>query len=144
MREVEELAPATADDPAKPGVSVNAADSAKASMEEMASSGTAKERTGWMLEGETCSRCSKKVIAQGGVVCGRLRPSGVVVGCGAAVCWRCMKKKTDGFGSVKTTKAEFASLGDDAWWMHEKCMSTEDLAEYYDDDERQDSAQADQ
>ena len=31
----------------------------------------------------------------------------------------------DKIGGIKTTKAEFSSLGRDAWWMHEKCMSAE-------------------
>lgn len=32
----------------------------------------------------------------------------------------------DKIGKIKTTKSEFASLGPDAWWMHEKCMTAEE------------------
>lgn len=41
------------------------------------------------------------------------------------------KTPKDSFGQVRTTKAEFASLGTDAWWMHEQCMTADDLREYY-------------
>ena len=32
----------------------------------------------------------------------------------------------DKIGKIKTTKSEFSSLGPDAWWMHERCMTPED------------------
>eukprot|EP00440_Ansanella_granifera_P009339 gb/GFBE01010121.1/.p1 GENE.gb/GFBE01010121.1/~~gb/GFBE01010121.1/.p1 ORF type:complete len:116 (+),score=35.48 gb/GFBE01010121.1/:1-348(+) len=89
-----------------------------------------------MLERTSCCLCSKQVVERGGVVCGRRRPSGEVVGCGAGVCWKCMNKaKKEDFGSVKTTKAEFASLGDEAWWMHEACMKSEDEAAFFGSDD---------
>merc|ERR1712107_77672 len=79
--------------------------------------------------------CKKKVMDHGGVVCGRRRQDGRVVGCGEKVCWRCMNRalRTD-FGAVKTTKAEFESLGKDAWWMHQRCMEPEDEKEYFGED----------
>ncbi|CAK0896367.1 unnamed protein product, partial [Prorocentrum cordatum] len=50
----------------------------------------------------------------------RQRRSGDTVGCAAGVCWKCMNKASkDKLGAVRTTKAEFASLGEEAWWMHE-------------------------
>ena len=35
-------------------------------------------------------------------------------------------RREDKIGKIKTTKSEFASLGPDAWWMHETCMTPED------------------
>jgi len=87
---------------------------------------------GWLPEGSRCGTCSKSVLEFGGVFCGRRRPSGRVAGCGAGVCWRCMNKgPKESFGKVRTTKTEFSSLGADAWWMHEACMSKADKRDYY-------------
>lgn len=85
-----------------------------------------------MHEGAPCSRCAKFVIEHGGVVCARRRSNGEVVGCGAGICWRCMNRATrEEFGAVKTTKAEFASMGETAWWMHGTCMAPEDEEAYF-------------
>jgi len=46
----------------------------------------------------------------------------------------------DSFGEVRTTKAEFASLGSEAWWMHEKCMSSTDERDYYGKDHADEEA----
>mmetsp|Transcript_79052 Transcript_79052/g.229580 ORF Transcript_79052/g.229580 Transcript_79052/m.229580 type:complete len:121 (-) Transcript_79052:21-383(-) len=91
---------------------------------------------GWLPEGHRCDLCSKRVVAKGGVFCGRRRADASAAGCRAAVCWRCMNRAArESFGKVKTTKAEFASLGSDAWWMHEQCMSKADARDYYGNDE---------
>ena len=37
-------------------------------------------------------------------------------------------------GGIKCSKAEFEDLeadGTEPWWMHEKCMSAQDLNDYY-------------
>merc|ERR1739843_37180 len=58
-----------------------------------------------------------------------------VSGWGHAACWRCMKRAPrDRFGSVRTTREEFESWGEDAWWMHEGCMTGCDWAKYTGDD----------
>jgi len=95
-------------------------------------------RIGWLPEGVECSKCGKNVADKGGVYCGRKRPDKTVCGCFAAICWKCMNKASkDEVGSVRTSKTEFASLGADAWWMHERCMTAEDKKAYFgeDDDE---------
>merc|ERR1712150_127361 len=96
-------------------------------------------RIGWLPEGAQCSICDKVVVAQGGVYCGRQRSEGNYGGCFQEICWKCMNKGTKAsIGSIKTSKTEFSSLGPDAWWMHEKCMSQEDKDAYFgeeDDDE---------
>lgn len=98
---------------------------------------------GWLREGERCDGCSKSVVEQGGVRCRRLRPEGKKVGCDARICWKCMNKAPPiAFGKVRTTKAEFADLGTDAWWMHEKCMQPTDKEAYFatgDDDTGEDN-----
>eukprot|EP00928_Gymnodinium_smaydae_P074556 TRINITY_DN5758_c1_g4_i1.p1 TRINITY_DN5758_c1_g4~~TRINITY_DN5758_c1_g4_i1.p1 ORF type:complete len:704 (-),score=91.19 TRINITY_DN5758_c1_g4_i1:140-2251(-) len=93
-------------------------------------------RYGWLPPKTRCRRCRKAVVSRGGVFCGRRRlgPSGheVIVGCGAAVCWRCMNRAPhEELGKIRTTNAEFESLGDDAWWLHEFCMDPEDRRDYY-------------
>ena len=50
-------------------------------------------------------------------------------------------------GTVKTTKAEFEDLGEDAWWMHQTCMASEDVDAYYgsdDDDDKDDDSKAEE
>lgn len=88
-----------------------------------------EKRIGWLREGAKCGKCEKSVLAKGGVYCGRRNPDGTCSGCFEGLCWKCMNKL--GKNGVKTTKAEFTSLGDDAWWMHEDCMSKEDKAAYF-------------
>jgi len=99
--------------------------------------GSAEDHVGWMPPNHPCSVCQKQVAVSGGIFCGRRRSDGSLKGCGAAVCWRCMNRssKDADFGQVRTNKAEFESLGEDAWWMHEACMEDEDLQDYYDGDE---------
>merc|ERR1712173_339020 len=90
---------------------------------------------GWLPKGYQCSVCGKRVFEHGGVFCGRQR-SGVVHGCASAVCWRCMNKAPKNtFGGVRTTKAEFTTLGLEAWWMHEACMDDVDKRDYYEKEE---------
>mmetsp|Transcript_36028 Transcript_36028/g.53798 ORF Transcript_36028/g.53798 Transcript_36028/m.53798 type:complete len:206 (-) Transcript_36028:287-904(-) len=103
-----------------------------------------EKRIGWLPEGEHCVRCGKSVVEQGGIYCGRKRPNGECVGCFEGICWKCMNKAgKKEFGNVKTSKTEFASLGADAWWMHEKCMSPEDKRSYFgEDDEEEDQKKA--
>lgn len=96
-------------------------------------------RFGWLPEGSQCSRCEKTVVDQGGVFCGRKRPDGACVGCFLGICWKCMNKGSkEEIGSIRTSKTEFASLGPDAWWMHEKCMTAEDKRAYFGDEEEED------
>jgi len=98
----------------------------------------AKEETrfGWLPEGAHCLRCDKSVVERGGVYCGRKRPGGKCVGCFASICWKCMNKGgKEEIGAIRTSKTEFASLGPDAWWMHDKCMSPEDKRSYFGEDE---------
>jgi len=96
-------------------------------------------RIGWLPEGSRCSRCEKVVVDRGGVYCGRKLSNGECRGCFQAICWKCMNKANKAeFGSVKTSKTEFSSLGADAWWMHEKCMTAEDKNAYFGEDEDED------
>lgn len=95
-------------------------------------------RFGWLLDGASCSLCSKSVVEKGGVYCGRKRATaGDYGGCFQAICWKCMNKQRDKIGKIKTTKSEFASLGPDAWWMHETCMTPEDKKDYFGEDEEE-------
>mmetsp|Transcript_81016 Transcript_81016/g.177883 ORF Transcript_81016/g.177883 Transcript_81016/m.177883 type:complete len:264 (+) Transcript_81016:606-1397(+) len=41
------------------------------------------------------------------------------------------KLPRDQFGMVRTSRAEFESLAEDAWWMHEQCMEKSDLRSYF-------------
>jgi len=52
-------------------------------------------------------------------------------GCFEQICWKCMNKGGKDFGTIKCTKAEFAEMGEGAWWMHEKCMTPEDKRAYF-------------
>mmetsp|Transcript_3090 Transcript_3090/g.6936 ORF Transcript_3090/g.6936 Transcript_3090/m.6936 type:complete len:957 (+) Transcript_3090:60-2930(+) len=91
----------------------------------------------WMPVGMVCRLCTKpQAKEQSGVICRRKRSDGTVAGCGAGVCWRCMKRapRTD-FGQVRTTKEEFESLGEGAWWMHEACFDASDYKDYYGESE---------
>lgn len=94
-------------------------------------------RFGWLPDGVSCSMCSKSVVEKGGVYCGRKRALKDFGGCFQAICWKCMNKQRDKIGKIKTTKSEFASLGPDAWWMHETCMTPEDKKEYFREDEEE-------
>merc|ERR1719498_1221838 len=86
-----------------------------------------------MESGSACRLCAKTVKDdKSGIICRRKRSDGTVVGCGDEVCWRCMKRAPrESFGKVRTTKEEFESLGEDAWWMHEFCLEDEDYEDYY-------------
>lgn len=94
-------------------------------------------RFGWLLDGTSCSLCSKSVVEKGGVYCGRKRAAEDYGGCFQAICWKCMNKQRDKIGKIKTTKSEFASLGPDAWWMHESCMTAEDKKDYFGEDKEE-------
>jgi len=96
-----------------------------------------EKRIGWLPDGACCSMCSKNVVDQGGVWCGRRRSETECGGCFEAICWKCMNKHRDKIGGIRTTKKEFTSLGPDAWWMHEKCMTPEDKKAYFGEDEEE-------
>lgn len=68
----------------------------------------------------------------GGIICQRHRKDGTFGGCGAGICWRCMEKASERtFGRIRTTKKEFEALGESAWWMHERCMTSDDSMDYF-------------
>jgi hypothetical protein len=93
---------------------------------------TKDKPTGFLPEGTPCGRCKKDVAGDGGVYCGRRTTNGGVSGCSSAVCWRCMARapRTE-MGCIRTSKAEFVSLGAAAWWMHDFCMLPGDRQDYY-------------
>jgi len=96
-------------------------------------------RVGWLPEGARCSRCEKTVVERGGVYCSRRRANGEFVGCFVEICWKCMNKGSkDEIGGIRTSKTEFSSLGPDAWWMHERCMTPEDKRSYFGEEEDDD------
>jgi len=94
----------------------------------------------WMLAGTICRSCAKPTAKeQGGVICRRRRHDGSLGGCGEGVCWRCMKRAPrESFGQVRTTKEEFESLEEDAWWMHERCFADGDYKDYFGESEPED------
>jgi len=96
-------------------------------------------RIGWLPDKAKCSKCEKAVVLKGGVYCGRKRPDGEYGGCFESICWKCMNKAGKEIGSIRTTKAEFSSLGPGAWWMHEVCMSAEDKRAYFGEDDDEDN-----
>jgi len=91
----------------------------------------------WMPVGMACRLCTKPTSKEcGGVICHRRRSDGTHGGCGAGICWRCMKRAPrENFGKVRTTKEEFESLEDDAWWMHEACFEGTDYKDYFGESE---------
>eukprot|EP00933_Yihiella_yeosuensis_P080387 TRINITY_DN9379_c0_g1_i1.p1 TRINITY_DN9379_c0_g1~~TRINITY_DN9379_c0_g1_i1.p1 ORF type:complete len:399 (-),score=111.38 TRINITY_DN9379_c0_g1_i1:107-1282(-) len=100
-----------------------------------------EKRIGWLPDGATCSYCSKTVVAEGGVYCGRRKGNGSTEACGGcfdSICWKCMNKNKEKVGKIKTTKNEFSELGPDAWWMHEKCMTAKDKKAYFGEEEDDD------
>jgi hypothetical protein len=85
-------------------------------------------------EGTVCSRCRKAAAPYvcGGIFCGRMDADGNFAGCGAGVCWRCMKRAPrEALGEIRTSKVECDTLGEEAWWMHDFCMRPSDRADYY-------------
>mmetsp|Transcript_91937 Transcript_91937/g.256122 ORF Transcript_91937/g.256122 Transcript_91937/m.256122 type:complete len:1055 (-) Transcript_91937:12-3176(-) len=106
---------------------------------EVASKAPAEPAKGpaWMTVGATCRLCTKPVTKEfAGVVCRRHRADGSIGGCGEGICWRCMKRAPrESFGNVRTTKEEFESLEDDAWWMHEGCFEEGDYKDYFGESE---------
>mmetsp|Transcript_66057 Transcript_66057/g.176836 ORF Transcript_66057/g.176836 Transcript_66057/m.176836 type:complete len:364 (+) Transcript_66057:2-1093(+) len=98
----------------------------------------------WMPVGMVCRLCTKPVKQElAGVICRRCRPDGRVAGCGDGICWRCMKRAPkDSFGQVRTTKEEFQSLKQDAWWMHEACFEEGDYKDYFGESEPEEEEQA--
>lgn len=82
-----------------------------------------------------CTRCGRKGlpgIANAGVYCGRVIEDGTFVGCGAAICWRCMRRgPNEQLGAIRTSKEECEGMGASAWWMHDFCMREEDKNDYY-------------
>lgn len=91
----------------------------------------------WMAVGAVCRLCTKPTAQErAGIICRRKRADGSVGGCAEGYCWRCMKRAPrESFGKVRTTKEEFESLEEDAWWMHEMCFEGEDYKDYYGESE---------
>lgn len=91
----------------------------------------------WMPTRMVCRLCTKPPgKEQGGVICRRRRSDGSLSGCGEGICFRCMKKAPrDAFGQVRTTKEEFESLEEEAWWMHERCFADGDYKDYFGESE---------
>lgn len=91
----------------------------------------------WMPVGMVCRLCTKPTVKEhAGIICRRKRADGSIGGCGEGVCWRCMKRAPrESFGKVRTTKEEFESLEEDAWWMHEMCFEDADYKDYYGESE---------
>jgi len=87
----------------------------------------------WLPAGGACKLCAKTVKGEfGGVTCRRIRSNSTVGGCGASVCWRCMKRAArDDLGMVRCSREEFEALGLGAWWMHERCMTPQDREDYF-------------
>ena len=98
----------------------------------------ATQKVGWFPDGQRCGKCGKIKGQDDGVICGRVRPDGKVVGCHEAICWKCMKSMSKReAGGIKCSRAEFEDLaadGTEPWWMHEKCMEPRDLKDYYGED----------
>lgn len=94
----------------------------------------------WMPVGMVCRLCTKPTAKEmAGIICRRKRADGTVGGCGEGVCWRCMKRAPrESFGKVRTTKEEFESLEEDAWWMHEMCFEDDDYKDYFGESEPED------
>ncbi|OLP94558.1 hypothetical protein AK812_SmicGene23411 [Symbiodinium microadriaticum] len=88
----------------------------------------------WLRFGAPCSVCGDASTADAqphGVICRRRRKN-TVGGCGKGVCWVCMEREPRSkFGMVRTTREEFESLEESAWWMHEACMEPSDLRAYF-------------
>merc|ERR1712012_1179449 len=85
--------------------------------------------SGWLPDGTPCRRCGKAVYDHGGVFCGRLGDP--AAGCGAAICWRCMRRAPrEQFGDIRITKTKLIAYGDGGWWMHEHCMRLQDKCAY--------------
>eukprot|EP00439_Symbiodinium_sp_Y106_P011072 s2229_g1.t1 len=94
----------------------------------------ALEWPAWLRFGAPCSICGDASTADAqphGVICRRRRKN-AVGGCGKGVCWVCMEREPRSkFGMVRTTREEFESLEESAWWMHEACMEPSDLRAYF-------------
>ncbi|CAE8591782.1 unnamed protein product [Polarella glacialis] len=85
-----------------------------------------------LSRGHQCSLCSSTVgDSASGVLCFCHREDGTTGGCNKGVCWTCMKRASPTmFGKIRITKAVWLLLETEAWWMHEKCMSGSDEADY--------------
>jgi len=102
-------------------------------MAELQSNQATTEMPAWLPAHIPCSLCGSIPTDDKphGVLCFRQRGKSRL-GCCQGVCWSCMETRPRAeLGMVRTTKMEFASLEDDAWWMHEKCMEKADLRDYY-------------
>lgn len=88
---------------------------------------------GWLPPELPCSLChsTSDVDVPHGVICRRRRKNDVR-GCGQGVCWVCMERRPRSeLGMVRTSREEFESLEEGAWWMHERCMDESDLRAYF-------------
>lgn len=95
-------------------------------------SGIGQMGPAWMKKDVPCKLCKKITRDRGGVICRRIRVNGTQGGCGASVCWRCMKRcSKEEVGGVRCSSDEFEALGPVAWWMHEKCMMPHDKTDYH-------------
>merc|ERR1719313_1114759 len=78
-----------------------------------------------------CGCCGRGVRSnKDGIACWRWRETGSI-GCKCCICWTCMEKGPNSIlGRVRIARRDFDRLGHDAWWMHEKCMSSTDVIDY--------------
>lgn len=85
-----------------------------------------------LIRGQKCHLCQQKSSDSGfGVTCHRSTEEGELRGCLRGVCWDCMRRASvTSFGASRLSKAEWVDLKEGAWWMHEKCMSDQDKADF--------------
>eukprot|EP00933_Yihiella_yeosuensis_P030790 TRINITY_DN24362_c0_g1_i3.p1 TRINITY_DN24362_c0_g1~~TRINITY_DN24362_c0_g1_i3.p1 ORF type:complete len:265 (+),score=88.76 TRINITY_DN24362_c0_g1_i3:73-795(+) len=85
-----------------------------------------------LSRGGECSMCHQQVLdSASAVLCSHLRDDGTVGGCQKACCFVCMKRASKAmFGKYRMSRDVWAVLGFEAWWMHERCMNSEDEAAF--------------
>ncbi|CAE7387313.1 HERC2 [Symbiodinium pilosum] len=85
-----------------------------------------------MKRGAACGLCLQQVLdSASGVHCFRIRSDGTEAGCSKAVCFPCMGRASARmFGKVRVNKEIWVAMGSEAWWMHEKCMTAEEVTEH--------------
>ncbi|CAE7425245.1 unnamed protein product [Symbiodinium sp. CCMP2592] len=85
-----------------------------------------------MVRGATCGLCLQQVVdSESGVLCFRIRADGTAAGCSKSVCFPCMARASSRmFGKVRVNKEIWVAMGAQAWWMHERCMTSEEVTEH--------------
>ncbi|CAE7409147.1 HERC2 [Symbiodinium natans] len=85
-----------------------------------------------MNRGAACGLCLQQVPeTASGVLCFRVRPDGTEAGCSKSVCFPCMARASSVmFGKVRVNKEIWMAMGAQAWWMHERCMTSEEVVEH--------------